>query len=123
MVVIYNTSLDDSMIACDWQSLPQDALVVDVGGGVGTVSLVLARRLGNLKIVIQDRAQVIEDGVNVSSSLSRISTHVLLYYRFGIRISPRLFQQVGSNSKVGCIDELKFLPRCINFPRHSTQLL
>ncbi|KAM6499069.1 S-adenosyl-L-methionine-dependent methyltransferase [Amanita muscaria] len=48
--------------AYDWKSLPNDALVVDVGGGVGNVSMVLAKEHPNLNIIIQDQAYVIENG-------------------------------------------------------------
>jgi ubiquinone/menaquinone biosynthesis C-methylase UbiE len=49
----------------DWGSLPKGALVVDVGGGVGTVISVLAKALPDLQFVIQDRSAVIEDGIKV----------------------------------------------------------
>jgi len=48
-----------------WKSLPQDALVVDVGGGVGSVSLTLAREHKNMKIVIQDKPAVVQAGIKV----------------------------------------------------------
>lgn len=54
-----------SNIAYDWKSLPQDALVVDVGGGIGSASLALAKDHFNLKIVIQDRQPVVENGIAV----------------------------------------------------------
>lgn len=46
------------------------ALVVDVGGGIGTASLALAKEFSNLKIVIQDRRPVVEDGIEVHLLLS-----------------------------------------------------
>ena len=49
----------------DWRSLPKGALVVDVGGGVGTVVSVLVKALPDLMFVIQDRQAVIEDGLKV----------------------------------------------------------
>ncbi|KLO13212.1 S-adenosyl-L-methionine-dependent methyltransferase [Schizopora paradoxa] len=48
--------------AFDWGSLPEDSLVVDVGGGVGTVSTQLASVFPKLRLVVQDRPAVIEDG-------------------------------------------------------------
>jgi len=42
-----------------------NALVVDVGGGIGTASLALAKEFSNLNIVIQDRPPVVEDGIEV----------------------------------------------------------
>ncbi|KIL66636.1 hypothetical protein M378DRAFT_75009 [Amanita muscaria Koide BX008] len=54
-----------TVIALDWKSLPKDSLVVDVGGGVGSAALALARAHPHLKIIIQDRAPVIENGLQV----------------------------------------------------------
>ena len=69
-LVKHHARSDRSVVAYDWQSLPKDALVVDVGGGVGTVSLVLAKTFSNMKIVIQDLPKVVEDGLKVNSSYS-----------------------------------------------------
>lgn len=52
-------------VAYDWESLPQDALVVDVVGGVGSVSLALTRSYKNMKIVVQDQPSVVQDGLKV----------------------------------------------------------
>ncbi|KAK2463359.1 hypothetical protein APHAL10511_004670 [Amanita phalloides] len=57
--------------AFDWQSLPPNALVVDVGGGVGSVSLPLAKDFPDLNIVIQDRASVVEIGKEASIAIWR----------------------------------------------------
>ncbi|KAI0697896.1 S-adenosyl-L-methionine-dependent methyltransferase [Cytidiella melzeri] len=45
----------------DWQSLPKDSVVVDVGGGFGSQSLSLAQTFNHLKFVVQDQAGVISD--------------------------------------------------------------
>ncbi|KAI9437950.1 S-adenosyl-L-methionine-dependent methyltransferase [Lactarius indigo] len=44
-----------------WENLPPGSLVVDVGGGVGSQSLILARRHPNLQFVVQDRDSVLGD--------------------------------------------------------------
>jgi hypothetical protein len=49
----------------DWKSLTQDALVVDVGGGVGSSTLQLTKAYPHLRYVVQDRAKVIPDAVTV----------------------------------------------------------
>ena len=54
-------------IAFDWKSLPKDSVVVDVGGGVGASSLVLAETFPDLKIVVQDRPPVVEEGTKVGN--------------------------------------------------------
>ncbi|KAF5312796.1 hypothetical protein D9619_003671 [Psilocybe cf. subviscida] len=53
---------DTILMAFDWTSLPTDSVVVDVGGGVGTASLVLAKNIPNVRIVIQDLPSVVKDG-------------------------------------------------------------
>jgi len=45
--------------AFDWESLPEGAKVVDVGGGVGTSSLALAGKFESMNIVVQDQASVV----------------------------------------------------------------
>ncbi|TCD71933.1 hypothetical protein EIP91_000065 [Steccherinum ochraceum] len=47
--------------AFDWGSLPLDAVVVDVGGGQGHVSLEIARAFPNITVVLEDRLGVIAD--------------------------------------------------------------
>ncbi|KAH9012303.1 S-adenosyl-L-methionine-dependent methyltransferase [Lactarius hengduanensis] len=44
-----------------WEKLPPGSLVVDVGGGVGSQSLTLARRHPDLRFVVQDREAVLGD--------------------------------------------------------------
>lgn len=47
--------------------MPAGAVIVDVGGGVGTTQLCLAREFPDFQIIIQDRSQVIEDGIKVTN--------------------------------------------------------
>lgn len=49
----------------EWSSLSLGCPVVDVGGGIGTVSMTLAALQPQLKIVVQDRGQVVADGPKV----------------------------------------------------------
>ncbi|KAJ7937797.1 O-methyltransferase [Mycena leptocephala] len=44
-----------------WDTLPQGALIVDVGGGVGSTALQIAKATPHVKIVVQDRASAIKD--------------------------------------------------------------
>ena len=44
--------------ALEWGSLPEGSKVVDVGGGVGTSSLRIARAFSNVKCIIQDFPEV-----------------------------------------------------------------
>ncbi|KAF8492246.1 S-adenosyl-L-methionine-dependent methyltransferase [Gautieria morchelliformis] len=47
--------------AFEWRSLAKGSVVVDVGGGIGTSSLPLARDFPDINIVLQDLPRVIED--------------------------------------------------------------
>ena len=47
---------------------------MDVGGGVGNVSLAVAQARPDLQIVLEDRPQVIEKAKEVSSSCSKFSS-------------------------------------------------
>ncbi|KAJ7828335.1 O-methyltransferase [Mycena leptocephala] len=55
-----------------WETLPQDALIVDVGGGVGSTALQIAKATPHVKIVVQDRASVIKDATIVKSYQSSV---------------------------------------------------
>ncbi|KLO11773.1 S-adenosyl-L-methionine-dependent methyltransferase [Schizopora paradoxa] len=46
----------------DWMSLPKDAVVVDVGGGMGNISMLIAKANPELKVVCQDLPETIETG-------------------------------------------------------------
>ena len=52
-----------------WDELPKGSLVVDVGGGVGNVTKVIAKAFPDLKYVVQDRAATIEEAVKVRDIL------------------------------------------------------
>jgi hypothetical protein len=54
------------LIAYNWGGLAAGSLVVDVGGGVGTLCLTLAAKFPELKFVVQDQEKVVEQGKEVS---------------------------------------------------------
>ncbi|KAG6810782.1 hypothetical protein H0H92_010349 [Tricholoma furcatifolium] len=49
----------------DWSSLPEDALVVDCGGGIGSSARTILKAHPKLKFLIQDIPNVVEDGKRV----------------------------------------------------------
>ncbi|KAJ7203253.1 S-adenosyl-L-methionine-dependent methyltransferase [Mycena pura] len=49
----------------DWKEYPKGSLVVDVGGGVGSQSMIVARKNPQLSFVVQDRAPVTKAGLEV----------------------------------------------------------
>ena len=52
-----------------WGQLPEGSLVVDVGAGVGSQSLVIAKHHPQLRFIVQDREPVMQDGVEVCTFL------------------------------------------------------
>ncbi|TFK84126.1 S-adenosyl-L-methionine-dependent methyltransferase [Polyporus arcularius HHB13444] len=46
--------------AFPWNELPKDSVVIDVGGGVGSTSVVLANAYPHLRFVVEDRKQVVD---------------------------------------------------------------
>ncbi|KAJ7799724.1 hypothetical protein B0H13DRAFT_2390817 [Mycena leptocephala] len=44
-----------------WHDLPKELLVVDLGGGIGSTTLIIAKAVPHLNFVVQDRPTVIKD--------------------------------------------------------------
>ncbi|KAJ7234013.1 O-methyltransferase [Mycena haematopus] len=44
-----------------WAKLPENSVIVDVGGGVGSTALIIAKAVPHVSLVVQDRFSVIED--------------------------------------------------------------
>lgn len=62
MTGLRNVTPEDAILeGYQWEKLPPGSLVVDVGGGVGSQSLTLARRHPNLRFVVQDREAVVSN--------------------------------------------------------------
>ena len=55
--------------AFDWKSFPKNGVVVDVGCGVGNVSLEISKLRHDLMFVLEDRPQVIANARAVSQSV------------------------------------------------------
>ena len=49
----------------DWAGLEEGSLVVDVGGGIGSTSMTLAKAFPHLRFCIQDRPKTVELGMTV----------------------------------------------------------
>lgn len=52
--------------AFDWNTIPDGHLLVDVGGGLGHVSLEVAKVHPNVHVVIEDREAVLKKAKPVS---------------------------------------------------------
>ncbi|VDB83097.1 unnamed protein product [Peniophora sp. CBMAI 1063] len=53
----------------DWTSLPAGSIVVDVGGGIGSQMVTLARSYPSLKLVVQDREAVCADAMKYTKKV------------------------------------------------------
>ncbi|KAK6991803.1 O-methyltransferase [Favolaschia claudopus] len=53
-------SPESILLGFKWDQLPKDSVLVDVGGGVGSTSLLIAKATPGLRIINQDRAPVVE---------------------------------------------------------------
>ena len=53
------------MIGFNWADLKHNALIVDVGGGIGAQSMTLAQNHAHLRFVVQDREEVLQDALTV----------------------------------------------------------
>jgi hypothetical protein len=54
-----------SCLAYDWKSLSKGDLVVDVGGGIGSATLHVAKAFPDLRFVVQDREGTVAAGTKV----------------------------------------------------------
>ncbi len=69
----------------DWSSLPPGSVVVDVGGGIGVSSLQLAKSFPDMKLVVQDRAAVVKEALEV------IICYLQSVFFHHAHVSPRSF--------------------------------
>ena len=81
--------------------MPKDSVVVDVGGGVGSQSLTVARANPHLKLIVQDRDPVIADAQKVKFSVVLVAklTHHLLVLAAAIPSGTRV--QTSNSSRYG----------------------
>ena len=48
-----------------WEALPEGSVLVDVGGGIGSHSLIVAEHYPHLRIIVEDREQVVSGAKSV----------------------------------------------------------
>ena len=58
--------------------IPQGGVLVDVGGGIGHVSLEVAKLRSDLNVIVEDRAPVLEQAKEVCQSILSFSLAVIL---------------------------------------------
>ena len=68
----------------DWGRFGAGSIIVDVGGGVGSLTLVFAKGFPQLHFVVQDRVSAIASAEQVSARSSRIlvDADLLHIYKF-----------------------------------------
>jgi hypothetical protein len=97
--------------AYPWASLPKDAVVVDVGGGIGSAALLLAQNHPHLRIIVQDLPEVAANARKVSIECQMKHMLLIRYFRAGKFNSPRSINPVKSPSRVRCLILCTFCPR------------
>lgn len=65
-------SPDAILAGFEWGSLNPKALVVDVGGGTGHISMKIAQKHKDPRFVVQDRPHVIKEAKSVRITASRV---------------------------------------------------
>ena len=58
------------LVGFEWAQLPAKSVIVDVGGGIGTVTMDLAVQHGRLRYVVQDLPGVIAQAEQVSTMMA-----------------------------------------------------
>ena len=53
------------MTGFPWGDLPEGSVVVDVGGGIGSASVILAQAQPHLRVLVEDRKEVISTALSV----------------------------------------------------------
>lgn len=80
----------DAGAGFDWLKLPQDSLIVDVGGGNGSESYEIAKKAPHVNIVVQDRDKTIQEvaipvrcyvPTFILTMIHGLSSHLTLLYR------------------------------------------
>ena len=47
------------MVAFSWDVLPEGSVLVDVGGGIGATSIIVAENHPHIHVIVEDREQVV----------------------------------------------------------------
>jgi len=76
------------VIGFDWATIP-NGTIVDIGGGIGTQSLIIAQEYPKLKLVIQDLPSVIEDAKKVCQTYRLMKSLVFFVLTVLGRINAR----------------------------------
>ena len=63
-------------VGFDWASLPAGSKVIDVGGGIGNLTMELAKVHKHLHYIVQDRPGTVEEGKSVS--IATVSVDIVL---------------------------------------------
>jgi hypothetical protein len=87
-------------IGYDWSSLKNGETIVDVGGGIGSSTMILAKKFPELKFIVQDLPDTIDQGRTVSTGHPNCLMSLISEYSIGKMRTQRLSRADKFNYKV-----------------------
>ncbi|KAL0057206.1 hypothetical protein AAF712_016159 [Marasmius tenuissimus] len=111
-----------AITAYEWESLPEKAVVVDVGGGVGTISLELTKRYPKLNFVVQDLSGFVEKGSELAS-YNRLAAAAHNFFKPQPRKDASIYLLRHVVHNWSDEDSIKILTRLREAAREDTKLI
>ena len=59
------------VLGFSWDALPENSVLVDVGGGIGATSIIVAENHPHMRVVVEDRAQTVSRAKLVRTFIAR----------------------------------------------------
>lgn len=84
-------------VGFNWKTVPEGGVVVDVGGGVGSQSMVLAKANPHLKFILQDREAVIPQSQKVCPAVLEIFVLQVVNFQLVLGVVQSRGNRKGSN--------------------------
>jgi hypothetical protein len=80
--LIVKKALNPVSLAFEWGALPEGSFFIDVGGGLGGVTLEVLKKFPRLKGIVQDLPETVSNGKKVIGSFIKMIATQLTYTVF-----------------------------------------